>query len=302
MSEGHSHGPSLRAGARYQKRMLLSFILVVVFLIVEVIGGVLAGSLTLISDAGHMFTDAIGIGMALAAIQLASRGSENHQRTFGLYRLEILAASANVLLLTGVGLYILYEAVQRLRHEAEVLSGPMLIIATLGLIVNIIAFLLLRSGAEESLNVEGAYLEVLADMLGSIAAIVAALLIGVTGQNWIDAVFAAGIGLFVLPRAFRLGKQTVRILIQSAPPGLDIMQLERDLLAIEHVGAVHDLHAWTLTSDMEVGSAHLVVEDGGDPFDILRAADLLFERYGIRHTTVQLEPSGYERRDLEEEW
>ena len=297
----HSHGsPEQRAGARYRQRLLWAFFLVLIFFFVELIGGILTNSLVLISDAGHMFTDVIGLGLAIAAIQLASNQNRNRQRTFGLYRLEILAALANVILLTAVALYILYEAFERLREPPEIPGVEMFVIASLGLIVNIIAFFLLRSGASESLNLEGAYLEVMADLLGSVAAIVAALVIVTTGWELIDPIFGAAIGFFVLPRAFRLGRQTVRVLIQAAPPEIDVEAVESDLARIEGVTAVHDLHLWTLTSEMEVASAHIIIADGVEPFEVLAQANtMLHDRYGVTHPTLQIEPAGFQSREVE---
>ena len=197
--------------------------LIAAFFVVEAVGGVLTNSLALLSDAGHMLTDVIGLGMALAAIQLATRHAQRDdtgQHTFGLYRLEILAAFVNALLLFGVAIYVLVEAVRRITGEPEVLGIPMLVVAVLGLAVNLVAFALLREGAKESINVEGAYLEVLADTLGSVGVIIAAILLEVFGWTWVDPVVGAAIGLWILPRTYRLGGQAVRILLQAAPPGL----------------------------------------------------------------------------------
>jgi cobalt-zinc-cadmium efflux system protein len=298
MSGDHDHGAgALRAGARHQTRLAIAFVLILVFFVVEAVGGILTNSLALLSDAGHMLTDVLGLGMALAAIQLATRferRSDTGHHTFGLYRLEILAAFVNALLLFGVAIYVLIEAVRRLFDEPEVLGVPMLIVAVLGLIVNIVAFLLLREGAKESLNVEGAYLEVLADTLGSVAVIIAALLLEGFGWTWVDPVVGAAIGLWILPRTWRLGAKAVRILLQSAPPDLDLDAIQRDLGALPDVVDVHDLHVWTLTSEMENASVHLVVEVGTDAHGVLdQARDLLQRRHGIDHATLQVEPSDH---------
>lgn len=301
---GHTHNHAagaLRAGARFQRRLAISFVLIAVLFVVEAVAGFLTNSLALLSDAGHMLTDVVGLGMALAAIQLASRhaaqksdAGTSSQHTFGLYRLEILAAFVNALLLFGVAIYVLIEAVRRVGNEPEVLGVPMLIVAGLGFAVNIVAFLLLREGSKESVNVEGAYLEVLADTVGSAGVIIAAILLEVFEWTWVDPVVGALIGLWILPRTFRLGRQAVRILLQSAPPGLDVDEVQAALAAIPDVVGVHDLHVWTLTSDMENASAHLVIEPGTDSHAVLdRARDLLAERYGISHATLQLEPSDH---------
>ncbi len=221
MSSGHDHGSGgLRAGARHQRRLFIAFGLIASFFLVEAVAGVLTNSLALLSDAGHTFTDVLGLGMALAAIQLANRaaGKVDASRTFGLYRLEILAAFVNALLLFGVAVYVLVEALRRLTATPEVLGAPMLVVATLGLVVNLVAFTLLRSGSKDSVNIEGAYLEVLADTLGSVGVIIAAVVLQVTGWTWVDPAMAVAVGLFILPRTWRLGGQAVRVLIQAAPP------------------------------------------------------------------------------------
>jgi cobalt-zinc-cadmium efflux system protein len=312
---GHSHGPGLaRAGARHRNRLLAAFAVIGVFFVVEAVAGFLTRSLALLSDAGHMLTDVVGLGMALAAIQLANRfetrrvsagaatpaadigagsgGGGSH--TFGLYRLEILAAFVNALLLFGVALWVLVEAVRRLDEPSEVLSTPMLVVAVVGLAANLVAFALLREGSTESLNVEGAYLEVLADTVGSVGVILAAVLLQVFGWAWVDPVFGAAIGLWILPRTWRLGGNAIRILLQAAPAHIDVGGLGRELAAIDGVIDVHDLHVWTLTSEMEAASAHLMTTDETDPHGVLdQARELLTERYGIEHGTFQIEPESH---------
>ena len=298
----HSHGAgALRAGARHQKRLAIAFGLIGVFFVVEAVGGILTNSLALLSDAGHMLTDVVGLGMALAAIQLASRHAERDdggQNTFGLYRLEILAAFVNALLLLGVAVYVLFEAARRITDDPEILGIPMLVVAVIGLVINLIAFALLREGSKESLNVEGAYLEVLADTLGSVGVIIAAILLEVFGWTWVDPVVGAAIGLWILPRTYRLGAQAVRILLQAAPPDFDLVALRADLGELDDVVDVHDLHVWTLTSEMENASAHLVIEVGADAHGVLdRARHLLQSHYGIDHATLQVEPADHEGCD-----
>lgn len=283
--------------------------LIAVFFVVEAVAGVLTNSLALLSDAGHMLTDVVGIGMALAAIQLADRHQarstdpgRTSQHTFGLYRLEILAAFVNALLLVGVAIYVLYEAVRRIGGDPEIDTGPMLVVAVLGLLVNLVAFALLREGAKESINVEGAYLEVVADTLGSVGVIAAAIVLEVFGWTWVDALVGALIGLWILPRSLRLGRQAVRILLQAAPPDLDLVALRADLAALPDVVDVHDLHVWTLTSEMENATAHLVIEPGVDGHHVLdQARALLQDRYRIAHATLQVEPSDHTGCD-ELEW
>ena len=216
---GHNHSHvSISGGAKHKGRLVAALAVLIVFLVAEVIGAFVTNSLALLSDAGHMLTDVLGIGMALAAIQLASRGTQRTHRTFGLYRLEILAALAYAVLLFAVAGWVIYEAVGRIGEPAEVASTAMLVVAIGGLLANLVAFALLRGAADESLNVKGAYLEVVADLLGSVGVIVGAILIEVTGEAWIDPVVGVGIGLFILPRTWNLGAQAIRILVQAAPP------------------------------------------------------------------------------------
>ncbi|MGH8934633.1 MAG: cation diffusion facilitator family transporter [Egibacteraceae bacterium] len=296
---GHSHGPALAAalsaGGRHRSRLAWAFGLILAFFVVEVAAGLYTRSLALLSDAGHMLTDVIGLGMALAAIQAARAQRPSVQRSFGVYRLEILAALANAVLLFGVALFVLWEAVRRLQDPPEVLGVPLLLVAVAGLAVNVAAFLLLREGSKESLNVEGAYLEVLADMFGSIGVVVAAVVLATTGWPYIDPMVAVGIGLFILPRTWRLGRHALRILLQAAPPEIDLDALRGELAAIDDVVDVHDLHVWTLTSAMEVASVHLMTCTGADPHRVLdQARHLLSDRYHIDHATLQVEPDTHQ--------
>jgi cobalt-zinc-cadmium efflux system protein len=228
-----------------------------------------------------------------SSAQPPSRG-----RTFGLYRLEILAALANALLLFGVAIYVLVEAVRRWNDPADVLALPMLVVAVVGLVANVVAFGLLREGSRNSLNVQGAYLEVLSDLLGSLGVILAAVVLQVTGWDWVDPAVGVAIGVFILPRAWRLGAQAVRILVQAAPLGTDLVAIEAELEAIEGVVDVHDLHVWTLTSEMDVASVHLMVRDGTDSHGVLdRARVVLRDGHGIGHATLQVEPDTHEGCD-----
>ncbi len=291
---GHSHG-SIRAGERHKGRLVVAFVVLAGFMVVEVVGALVGHSLALLSDGGHMLTDVLGLGMALAAIQLATRGSERNHHTFGLYRLEILAALANAVLLFGVALYVMVEAVSRFDDPPVVRTGLLLVVAGLGLAANLVAFALLREGAKESLNLHGAYLEVLSDTLGSVAVIAGGILIKATGWGWVDPAVGVAIGLWILPRTWRLGAKALRILVQAAPPGVDMAALEADLAAVEGVVDVHDLHVWTLTSEMDVASAHLMVAVGTDAHGVLdRARVVLRDGYRIDHATLQVEPDDHE--------
>jgi cobalt-zinc-cadmium efflux system protein len=298
MAHDHDHNAAYRAGARHQGRLGLALVLTIAFLVVQVITGLVTGSLALLSDAGHMATDALGLSMALIAIHLASRDSHEHQRTFGLYRLEILAALANAVLLFVVAIYVLVEAVRRLSDPPEIASGVVLVVGIVGLAVNIVAFRLLRPGASESLNVKGAYLEVVADMLGSVGVIVAAIVMWLTDWWWVDPVIGAAIGVFILPRGWRLGREAVRILVQAAPAGTDLEAIDADLRAIPGVVDVHDLHVWTLTSEMEVATAHVMVAAGTDSHAVLdEARAVLTERHHLPHATLQIEPDDHKGCD-----
>jgi cobalt-zinc-cadmium efflux system protein len=291
----HNHGAAaFRAGARHVKPLVISFALIVTFSVVQVVVGLVTDSLALLSDAGHMATDALGLGMALAAIQAASNARSHPQRTFGLYRLEILAALFNAMLLFAVAGYVLFEAVRRINDAPDIASRPVLVVGVIGLVVNLAAFALLRSGAKDSLNVRGAYLEVVSDTLGSVGVIVAAIVWGITGWTWVDPVIGAVIGVFILPRAWRLGHEALNVLLQAAPARLDMTALRAELAAISGVVDVHDIHVWTLTSEMDVATAHLMVSVGTDSHAVLdQARQLLADRHGITHATLQVEPDNH---------
>ena len=292
---GHSHGAAAgRAGARHAGQLWMAFGVVAAFFVIEAVAGVLTGSLALLSDAGHMLTDVLGLGMALAAISLASRGTARRGRSFGLYRLEILAALANAVLLFGVAGYVLYEAVKRLGEPADIPATSVLVVAAAGLAANVVGFLLLRSGAEESVNVRGAYLEVLADLVGSVAVIVSSIVVGLTEWAWVDPVAGALLGLWILPRTWRLAAEALRVLLQAAPARVDLEAVQADLGGLPGVVDVHDLHIWTLTSEMDVASAHLMVTAGQDTHAVLdQARELLAERYDVTHATLQIEPDDH---------
>jgi cobalt-zinc-cadmium efflux system protein len=272
-----------------------SFCIIATFFVVELVGGLLTNSLALLSDAGHMLTDVLGLGMALAAIQAAVRVRAHVQRSFGLYRLEILAALANAVLLAGVAVYVLYEAVQRVNDPPEVLAVPMLVVAVVGLGANLVVFALLRAGAKESLNVRGAYLEVLNDTLGSVGVIIAAVVLLTTGWPYADPLLAALVGAFILPRAVGLARQALRVLLQAAPQHVDVAQVRDDLAGLDGVLDVHDLHVWTLTSAMDVASAHVMVRADADAHQVLDSArDVLARRWSIDHATLQVEPDTHQ--------
>jgi cobalt-zinc-cadmium efflux system protein len=296
MGQDHAHSTvAARASERYRPRLVVAFTIAAAFLVVETIVAFVSQSLVLLSDAGHMLTDVVGVGMALAAITVASRaGGGRGRRTFGLYRLEVLAALANAILLFGVAGYVLWAAVRRLGDPVDVPAAPVLAVAAVGLVLNLVSYLLLRRGAEESMNVRGAALEVLADTVGSAVVLVAAVVMGVTSWDWVDPVAAIGLGLFILPRAARLAAQALRVLLQAAPPHIDLAGVQADLAGIPGVLDVHDLHIWTLTSDMEVATAHVMIGPSTDSHAVLdQAQQRLRERHGVEHATLQLEPSDH---------
>lgn len=292
MSHGHG-AASASAGGRHKRALQAAFVLTITYMAAEVVGGLATRSLALLSDAAHMGTDVLGLGMALAAVHLASRPTSS-QRTWGTYRLEVLAALANGVLLFGVAGYILFEAWRRFAEPADVAGAAVMVVAVVGLGVNFVSFRLLRAGSAESLNVKGAYLEVLSDMLGSVGVVVAGAVVAVTGWNYADPIIGAGIGLFILPRTWRLCAQAVRIIMEIAPPDLDVDQVRRALASLPGVVDVHDLHVWTLTSGLEAASCHIVVSDGVDSHGVLDAVGgLLRERYNVAHSTIQCEEAAH---------
>lgn len=302
MGHGHGHGmPS--ASGRHLPRLVAALAIGAAFLVVEAVVGILTGSLALISDAAHMLTDVFGLGMALTAIILARRSGPTYRRTFGLYRAEVLAALGNAVLLFGVAAYVLVEAIGRISDPPAVPGLPVLLTAVAGLVANLVAFGLLRSGAKESLNIRGAYLEVLADLIGSVGVLVSGAIILTTGWRYADPIIGVAIGLFVLPRTAVLARRALRILFQHAPAEVDVERIAAELAALTGVRDVHDLHVWTLTSGMEVASAHLAVEQHAEPAQVLaQAQNLLANNYDIKHATLQVEPFESTKRCEELSW
>ena len=299
MGAGHAHG---HAGARHRWRLAVAFVLVAAFLVVELTVGLATGSLALISDAGHMAADVVALGAALVATKIATRRDGTGRRTYGSYRAEVFASGLTVLIMLGVSVYVVVEAVRRIGEDVEVASGPLLVVGAAGLAVNLVCLVLLRGGASESINVKGAYLEVMADAAGSVGVLAAGLLVRVTGDGWWDTVVAVAIGVFVAIRAVVLGREVLAVLGQHAPHDVDLGAVVRDLEAVSGVAEVHDLHAWTLTSGMNVATAHLVCRDGADPTQVLtEAASVLRERFSIEHATIQVEPSSA-RACVETSW
>jgi cobalt-zinc-cadmium efflux system protein len=290
MGEGHSHGGTIPSAAgRHRKPLYIALALTLTYMTAEIVGGIWTGSLALIADAAHMGTDAGGLALALFAIYFAQKAATS-QKTYGYLRTEILAALTNAVVLLLLTVYILYEAYKRFLSPPEILSGPMLAVAAVGLVVNLISMKLLSAGSSESLNVQGAYFEVLSDMLGSLGVIAAALIIMYTGWTLADPLIGAGIGLFIVPRTWTLLKQAVHILMEGVPVEVDVPSLEKALLEIPGVTAVHDLHVWTITSGTDSLTGHVVVTDMKDARAILmNAKAVLEEKFKIDHVTIQIE-------------
>lgn len=286
MGSGHDHA----ATTKNEGRLIAALALTAIFLVVEVVAGLLTQSLALLSDAAHMFTDVAGLAIALVAVRIARRPADK-KRTFGYYRFEILAAAFNATLLFFVAAYILFEAYQRFQQPPSIQSIPMLAVAVLGLIVNLISMRLLGAGKDESLNVKGAYLEVWSDMLGSLGVIVAAIIIYLTGWMIVDSIVAVGIGLWVLPRTWELLKESTNILLQGVPRGVDLSAVETAIRAMPEVADIHSLHVWALTSGRNVISVHIITRDDlGDANAFRRDVEaLLHSRFGLDHSTIQLE-------------
>lgn len=285
----HGGGTYGTAAAKHSGRLAWALGLTAAYMIAEVVGGLLTGSLALLADAAHMLTDVAGLGLALLAIRFAAR-EPTQNLTYGYLRMEVLAALTNAVVLLLLTIYIIYEAYLRLVDPPEIVSGPMLIVAIVGLIVNLISMRLLSGGSSESLNVKGAYFEVLSDMLGSLGVIAAALLMMWKGWRIADPIIGAGIGLFIIPRTFILLKQVTNILMEGTPEHIDAQAMQRSLAAIRGVKAVHDLHVWTITSGMDAMSCHLVVDDVSIGSQLLRQArSLLKKDFGIDHATIQIE-------------
>ncbi|HEY4726745.1 MAG TPA: cation diffusion facilitator family transporter [Actinomycetes bacterium] len=284
-----SHDHKLSSAAAQRGRLVAVFAITLAVLVVELVGAALSGSLALLADAGHVLADGAGIGLALLAIRFAARPA-TPQRTFGYYRLEILAAVVNAVLLFGVAGFVLVEAWRRLAEPPEVASGLMLAVAAVGLVANAVSLWLLRDGQQRSLNLRGAYLEVWGDLLGSVAVLAAAAVIAVTGFRAADPIASALIGVLILPRTWRLLREAVDVLLEAAPKEVDLDEVRRHLLETRGVTDVHDLHVWTITSGLPVLSVHVVLERDADAGRVLDGlGDCLAGHFDIEHSTFQLE-------------
>jgi cobalt-zinc-cadmium efflux system protein len=296
---GHAHGAPAggTAAAAYRGRLRVALSITLTVMVVEIVGGLMADSLALVADAAHMATDAVGLGMALLAIHFANRPPSGN-RTFGYARAEILAALANCLLLLGVGGYVLYEAIHRFVTPADTEGGLTIVFGLIGLVANTISLTLLLRGQEDSLNVRGAFLEVVADALGSVAVIISAVVIMTTGWQAADPIASILISIMIVPRTWKLLHETLDVLLEAAPKNVDMAEVRTHILALPGVEDVHDLHAWTITSGMPVLSAHVVVSS--DVLNAIGHEKMLHELQGclghhfdVEHCTFQLEPSGH---------
>lgn len=286
MGAGHDHGS---AEVRHERPLWWALGLTGGFLVAEIAGALWTNSLALLSDAAHMATDTLALVIALVAVRLMRRPPDA-RRTFGYARLEALGALVNALLLFAIAVYILWEAVERIRGAAHVATTGMFVIAAVGLIVNLIAMQLLRAGSGESLNVKGAYLEVWSDMISSVAVLIGAGVIVVTGWLWIDPVLAVLIGLWIVPRTWQLLREAANVLLNGVPRGVDLAAVRATLTGDPDVAGVHDLHVWALGSREPALSAHVVVGEGVELHLVrTRLAGVLVERHHIHHSTLQLE-------------
>lgn len=283
---------SLSTTAQHRRALWITFALTFTYFAIEVVGGILTNSLALLADAAHMLTDVGGLALALFAAWMSQKPA-TPTKTYGYYRIEILAALANAVVLFLISFYILYEAYQRFQEPPEVDSLPMLAVAAVGLVVNLIGIWNLRRGAGESLNVQGAFLEVVSDTLGSLGVIVAGVIMLATGWYYADPIFSVLIGLFILPRTWGLMTQAVNVLLEGTPAHINLKAVEETMRSIPGVAGVHDLHVWTITSGMEALSAHVVLVEEADPRDTQKLLERLNarlkEEFGLDHTTIQVE-------------
>lgn len=322
VAHGHQHG-SGPASARHRGRVIATLCLLATLAVVETVVGLTTGSLVLLSDAGHVAVDVFGLAMTLAAMTMAASSvprpassvprpasstpspasgaarpgrtvasSRASHRTFGLYRIEVVATLGNAFLLAGVAIWVLVEAIRRLDHPVDVAPVPLTVTALAGLAVNAVGYLLLHRGAAEALSLRGASTEVLADGIASVGAVAAGVVIWLTGWHYADPVVALGVAVLILPRAVGLGRAALRVLLEAAPPDVDVTGVAAALGDLPGVLEVHDLHVWTLTSGMEAATAHLTVARDAETAAVLAGARTVLSGQGVEHATLQLEPAG----------
>lgn len=283
---GHSHGTSNK------KALGWSFTIISIYMVVEVIGGVITNSLALLSDAGHMFSDAAALGLSYLAMKFGEKQA-TFTKTFGYKRFEILAAFLNGITLVVISLYIFFEAFRRFANPPEVISSGLLFIAVVGLIVNIVAALILMKGdRKENLNIRSAFLHVIGDMLGSVGAIIAALLIMFFGWTLADPIASIVVAILIIISGWRVTKDSFHVLMEGTPSYMDVRQIRDSLLALDHVKNIHDLHVWSITSGFPALSCHLIVDTEADRDQILlQAQKVLQDNFNIEHSTIQIDKS-----------
>jgi cobalt-zinc-cadmium efflux system protein len=288
MSENHV----IPTGVENERKLKWALGLTGTFLIIEVIGGLWTGSLALLSDAAHMLTDVMALIIALIAIRIGKRAADD-RRTYGYKRFEILAAAFNAVVLFLVAFYILYEAYQRFQNPPDIEAGWMMAIAIAGLIINIISMRMLAKSSEHSLNMKGAYLEVLSDMVGSIGVIAAALIIKFTGWWQVDPILAVLIGFWILPRTWKLLSESLNILLEGVPLDVDMKKLQADLMALPGIAEVHDLHVWAITSGSNSVTAHLLITSDAAGVVLMEQAQAVVKANGIEHSNFQVEVTAH---------
>lgn len=301
---GHTHGIQGTATGRHRKKLIIVVAITAGVVVIQVIGAVLSGSLALLADAGHMLSDAAGVSLALLASWFATRPA-TAKRTFGMQRAEVLAALANAVVLMVIAVVVFIEAVKRFGDVGEIHTGLMLGAAVVGGAANLVSLLILRSGQKDSLNLRGAYLEVLGDLLGSAAVVVAAIVIATTGYRNADPLASILIALMIIPRAWSLLREVIDVLLEATPKHIDLENLRTHIMEVDGVVDAHDIHVWTITSGVPVFSAHVVVEDAtltAEGMDVVldRLIDCLSNHFDTDHCTFQLEPLSHARHEDEQ--
>jgi len=291
---GHSHGGPATATGRYRRALITVMGLSALIAVAEIVGALITGSLVLLADAAHMAADAAGVGLSLLAVYFAAR-PPTARRTFGYARAEILAAMANAVLLFGLAAFIIVDAIRRLMSPPSVESGLVIVFGVVALGANAVSLLLLRRGQAESLNLRGAFLEVASDALGALAVIVTGIVIATTGFTRADPIASLAVGVLILPRTWRLLRETVDVLLEASPQGMDLTEVRSHMTGLPGVRDVHELHAWTITSGLPVLSAHVVVDPGVLENGVMldRLQDCLRGHFDVEHSTFQLEPAGH---------
>lgn len=289
-SHSHSHTPSDTDSPRVIRRMIAAAAILAAFFVIELVTALMINSIALLADAGHMLTDVVSVFMGLGAVTLARRGSNSPNRTYGWHRAEVFTAVLNAVLLIGVAGFILIEAVRRLSSAPSVPGIPMAVVALAGMLANLLVAFLLRSHSDDSLAVKGAYMEVVADTVGSLGVFIAGIVTITTHWPYADVVVAVLVAMWVLPRAIALAREAIRILSESSPQHIDVEQLRTALNSVDGVSEVHDLHVWTLAPGKDVATAHLT--SSGDSVRVLHDAREVFATCGVHHATVQIDHPG----------